>query len=209
MPLNTVSLAISPYIARVEKAIRFYEKYYVNNTATNNLLMATAQGPSLQGGGYGWTDENNPPIPSMSTVEMDNIIGFKRFSEFKFVKPDSGGALDVGGMTWTAITGAAGSDELYYNVKVDMARFLYVKVELGTSELTTTYRQVGLYSGMIINAADPTATVFAESEVDKVNKTTYPNDPRTYDGMLEVYQNKPPVTRSSQYSEIFTWVLEF
>ena len=56
MPLNTVSLAISPYIARVEKAIRFYEKYYVNNTATNILLMATAQGPSLQGGGYGWTE---------------------------------------------------------------------------------------------------------------------------------------------------------
>ena len=76
-----------------------------------------------------------------------------------------------------------------------------------------TYRQVGLYSNLKVDTtvvSDPgSKTIFLPSEIKKVEKTVSLYDNRVYDGILEVYQNKSTTTRSSEYKEMFAWVLEF
>ncbi|OQA44983.1 MAG: hypothetical protein BWY47_02129 [Bacteroidetes bacterium ADurb.Bin302] len=206
MPLNEISLAISPYVARTGKAIQFY----MNNkdkTLDQGLMLCIAEGPTEGWPLVGGTE--TAPIPSLSTKQLTLPIGFKRFKSMDFVISNTEGDLSVGGLNWTKLT--AGTDaELYASAITNNSRWIYIEAELETSELAgETYRQVGLFSNLKIDttvAPDyATRQLFLPSEI--IRTGTSPN--YSYDGILEVYQNKYPVTRPVELKEIFTWVLEF
>ena len=217
MALDAISLAISPYIARANKAVEFYTTNY-NLTSDTGLMMAIAEGPILEGTIHsGWSVDSTGsevvPLPSLNTYDLDNIIGFKRVSTINFVIPDNNGNLSVGGVTWSKINSDS-LDELTRLAYVKKSRWIYVDAELTTSEFANrTYRQVGLYSNLKVDTtvvSDPgSKTIFLPSEIKKVEKTVSLYDNRVYDGILEVYQNKSTTTRSSEYKEMFAWVLEF
>ena len=219
MPLESIALAISPYIARANKAYEFYETNS-DLTGMKGLMMAIAEGPILEGTvSSGWpTDSTGAeivPLPTLNTYDLDSIIGFKRVKNISFVIPDNNGAISVGGVTWSKINSDNETD-LQKLVYVKKSRWIYVEAELTTSEFVNrTYRQVGLYSSLQIDdsvvSADCAAskTLFLPSEIKKVEKTVSLYDNRTYEGILEVYQNKATTVRSSDYKEIFAWVLEF
>lgn len=206
MPLNEISLAISPYIARTGKAIQFY----MNNkdkTLDKGLMLCIAEGPS---GGWPLVEGiESAPIPTLDTKQLSLPIGFKRFKSLDFVISNTEGDLSVGGLNWTKLT--AGTDEeLYASAITNNSRWLYIEAELETSELAgRIYRQVGLFSDLKINTTIvtdyATRQLFLPSEI--IRTGTSPN--YSYDGILEVYQNKYPVTRPVELKEIFTWVLEF
>lgn len=196
MPLNEISLAISPYIARVGKAIQFY-KNNVDKTKNSGLMLCIAEGPT-----GGWPLVNGDevaPLPELITTQLENIIGFKRYKNMYFVVANTAGDLSVGGITWQRIT-AASDEDLYAEALNRGARWLYIEAELDTTELEgEVYRQVGLYSEVKINTlvANPADSLFTPDKI-------IPNS-----GILEVYQNKYPVIRPAELKEIFTWVLEF
>lgn len=206
MPLNEVSFAISPYIARANKAIKFYQ---ANKTKTldTGLMLCIAGGPS-----EGWPlfeSNENPPLPSLLTTQFTNPIGFKRYKSMEFVVSDTAGTISVGGFSWRKVAGANES-ELYENVLSERARWLYIEAELEPHELMgETYRQVGLISDTKINTVVvtnyTTRQLFMPHEIMRTG-----SDPNyIYSGVIEVYQNKFPLTRPTEFKETFSWVLEF
>lgn len=206
MPLNDVSFAISPYIARTGKAIDFYKKNR-NKTLQSGLMMCISAGPTS-----GWDlfeGNENPPLPSLVNSQLINPIGFKRYSSMSIVVSDTAGTISVGGYSWRPISGE-NEEEIYENAKQERARWIYIEAELLTSELSgETYRQVGLYSELSVNiniVSDyATRQLFLPNEI--VRTGLAPN--YEYSGILEVYQNKAPLTRPSEFKELFSWVLEF
>ena len=219
MALDAISLAISPYIARANKAVEFYKTNY-NLTASKGLMMAIAEGPILEGTtSSGWpTDSTGAevvPLPTLNTYDLDSVIGFKRVKTISFVIPDNTGNISVGGITWSKINSDS-IDELTKLVYVKKSRWIYVDAELTVSEFVNrTYRQVGLYSSLQVDTnvisenEAQSRTLFLPSEIKRIEKTVTLYDNRIYDGILEVYQNKSTTVRSNEYKELFSWVLEF
>lgn len=206
MALNEISLAISPYIARVNKAIKFYETN-IDKTLASGLMLCIAEGPT---GGWPTVESvEQAPLPSLSTTQLTNVIGFKRFASMNFVVSDEAGVLTVGGITWTKVTGDT-QEDLIANALSQGARWLYIEAELETSEFSgETYRQVGLYSELEIDttAVPGYATTLVYTPTQIIRTGVDPD--YVYDGILEVFQNKYPVTRPTELKELFTWVLEF
>lgn len=206
MPLNEIALAISPYVARVGKAIQFY-KNNKDKTLDLGLMLCIAEGPV-----GGWPEVEGDefvPLPSLNTTQLTYPLGFKRFKSLDFVIANTEGDLSVGGLSWSKLT--AGTDEELYALALSSgARWLYVEAELDISELAgEVYRQVGLFSDLKVDttiATDyETRQLFLPSEMIRTGSSP----DYVYDGILEVYQNKYPVSRPAELKEIFTWVLEF
>lgn len=215
--LDEITLAISPYIARTNKAIEFYSSNY-NLLSNSCLMLSIAEGPILEGSTRsGWPTDSTGgevvPLPSLNTVDLDNVIGFKRIKNINFVIPDSAGYVSVGGTTWSKLNSDT-FDNLIKLVYVKKSRWIYIDAEMTTVEFVNkTYRQVGLYSNLKIdtNAVSDFATrqVFYPDEILQVEKTTSLYDNRLYNGILEVYQNKAATVRSTEFKELFAYVLEF
>lgn len=213
---DEVNLAISPYIARANKAIQFYKENQ-SMTTDAGLMLAIAEGPLLDGTTKsGWPEDSNGevvPLPSLNTYDLDNVIGFKRVKNINFVIPDNNGYVSVGGVTWSKLTSDT-YDDLVKLVYVKKSRWIYIDAELTTTEFVNkTYRQSGLYSSLHINTDEVTdyanRTIFQPYEIEYVTKSTTLYDNRTYNGVLEVYQNVKATQRSADYKELFSWVLEF
>jgi hypothetical protein len=215
MALDSITLAISPYIARVNKAVKFYADNY-SLVSNQGLMLAIAEGPILAGTtSSGWpidsTESEVVPLPSLNTYDLDNVIGFKRVKNISFVIPDNTGYISIGGNTWSKLNADTYTD-LIKLVYVKKSRWIYVEAELLPTEFVNkTYRQIGLYSSLQIADGIDYAEkdLFLPSEIKQVEKTTTLYDNRLYEGFLEVYQNKVATSRSSEYKEIFAWVLEF
>lgn len=215
MALDSITLAISPYIARANKAVKFYADNY-SLVSNQGLMLAIAEGPILAGTtSSGWpidsTESEVVPLPSLNTYDLDNVIGFKRVKNISFVIPDNTGYISIGGNTWSKLNADTYTD-LIKLVYVKKSRWIYVEAELLPTEFVNkTYRQIGLYSSLQIADGIDYAEkdLFLPSEIKQVEKTTTLYDNRLYEGFLEVYQNKVATSRSSEYKEIFAWVLEF
>jgi hypothetical protein len=215
MALDSVTLAISPYIARANKAVKFYAENY-NLISNKGLMLAIAEGPILAGTtSSGWpvdsTKSEVVPLPSLNTYDLDNVIGFKRVKNLSFVIPDSTGYISVGGNTWSKLS-ADTYEDLIKLVYVKRSRWLYVEAELLPTEFVNkTYRQIGLYSSLEVEDSVDyvNKNIFLPTEIKQVEKTTTLYDNRIYSGFLEVYQNKVATIRSTEYKELFAWVLEF
>jgi len=206
MPLNIISLAISPYISRTAKAIQFY-KNNKNKNSEKGLMMCIAEGPS-----NGWQiidGIENVPLPTLDTKQLLNPIGFKRFKNMYFVVPSNSGKIFVGGIEWSKIF-AESEEALYDSVFANNARWIYIEAELQPTEFVgETYRQVGLYSDLKINTSVvtdyATRETFLPSEIVRSGSASN----YIYDGILEVYQNKAATRRPVELKEVFSWILEF
>ena len=206
MPLNIISLAISPYVSRTAKAIQFYKNNKDKNS-DKGLMLCIAEGPT-----NGWTiidGIENVPLPTLDTKQLLNPIGFKRFKNMYFVVPNNSGNIFVAGIAWSRIF--AGSEEtLYDSAFANNARWLYIEAELEPTEFVgETYRQVGLYSDLKINTSVVTDYATRERFLPSEIVRTGSASNYIYDGILEVYQNKPATRRPVELKETFLWVLEF
>lgn len=201
---DEVSFSVSPYVARVNKAIEFYSRNIVNNL-NSGLMLCISTGPD-----EGWpvvSGTEVPPLPSLTASQLTNPIGFKRFSTMKFVISDDAGIYSVGGVLWRAITGDTVEESIYYAKQLN-SRWIYVEAELETDELNVGdvyYRQMGLYSNLKIRTDlvpdYATRSVFLPTEIVRTGPE--------YDGILEIYQNVTPMRRPTDYREVFSWVIEF
>jgi len=209
MPLNAnaATTAISPYVARTKKAIEFFEANE-DKTQQTGLMICIAGGP---GDETDWV--GGAPLPSLSTTQLTYVKGFKRYREMYFVVPSASGSLNVGGVAWTKVPLVEPYDpdvwmSRYLNVLEQHSRWIYIDATFGPGEAdTASYKQVGLYSNLKIIVDDYTKEFFTPAEISKsgVDLSNY-----KYDGILELYQNKPSlVTRSGDLLEYFAWVLEF
>jgi len=207
MASNASTSAISPYIARVKKAIDFFEANE-DKTSRTGLMVCIAGGP---GDESDWT--STVPLPSLSTTQLTYVKGFKRYREMYFVIPNPGGSLNVGGVAWTKVNLIEPYDpdiwmSRYLNVIEQQSRWIYIDATFGSGEAdTVSYKQVGIYSNLKIATDDYTKDFFTPAEISKTG--TDPSNYK-YDGILELYQNKSSlVTRSGDLLEYFAWVLEF
>jgi hypothetical protein len=202
--LDEISVAVSPYVARVNKAIEFY-KANKNKLDTTGLFLAIGNGPSA-----GWDGESTGndivPLPSLDTYEIQNVKLFKRYRNMWFVKSDVDGKLNVGDMTWAKIDMGNSDEEYYLNAINAGARWIYVDFEVKPTELVDGYiRQVGIYSNLKLStSADKTQTAFTSSDMIQMD-----SGKRKYNGILELYQNKEAYVKSSEIKEIYAYVLEF
>lgn len=205
---TSISMAISPYIARTKKAIEFFEANE-NKTLQTGLMVCIAGGP---GDNADWP--NGAPLPSLETTQLTYVRGFKRYEEMYFVVPDTGGSLNVGGIMWTKVELIEPSDpnvwmSRYSQVLAQRSRWLFINAILGSGEADyATYKQVGLYSNLKVkDGISYNKNFFTPAEISKTG-TDISN--YNYEGILELYQNKETViTRSSELVEYFAWVLEF
>ncbi len=202
---DEISYSVTPYVARVNKAIEFFNRNLPNNTDTG-LMLCIAEGPT-----EGWPIfEGNevPPLPTLTLSQLENVIGFKRYKSMRFVTSDDAGIYSVGGLLWKPVSGSTVEENIYYARQVN-SRWLYIETELDVDDLDVGdvyYRQIGLYSNLKIRT---------DVENYTTRKAFFPNEIVTtinqynYDGILEVYQNVNPKRRPIDFKETFSWVLEF
>jgi hypothetical protein len=208
MPANVTS-AISPYIARTKKAIEFFEANE-DKTSQYGLFMCIAGGPGDETDWPGGV----VPLPSLETTQLQYVKGFKRYDNMYFVVPDTGGNINVGGITWSKVSLVDPPDpnvwmSRYTNVLQQKSRWIFIDATLRSGEAdTASYKQVGLYSNLkILDGYDFNKEFYTPEEISKTG-TDVSN--YIYDGILEIYQNKDTlITRSSELTEYFAWVLEF
>lgn len=201
---DEISFSVSPYVSRVNKAINFY-KANIDRTLDTGLMLCIASGPA-----EGWPKVSGTeiaPLPTLTTSQLMNPIGFKRIKSMRFAVSDDAGIYSVGGVLWRVIT--ADSNEESIELARDLgARWVYIEAELNPDEMNVGdvyYRQFGLYSNLKINTeivSDyASKQLFLPNEIERFGSN--------YNGVLEVFQNAAPVRRPSDYKEIFSWVLEF
>lgn len=201
--LDQVSIAISPYVGRAQKAIDFYKNNMDLATKDGSLFLALAHGPEK-----GWVNDT-PELPNLNTMELDDVFKFIRYNKMYFVKSDIDGKINVGNLTWTKVSYGNNEEEYFRNVRNAGARWLYV--EFNTNEDTditvadNTVRQIGIYSDLKLNeSADPSKTVFLPEHIAKITDTM---DNRYFDGVLTLIQNKSTYQATS--FSTYSFIIEF
>jgi hypothetical protein len=135
--------------------------------------------------------EQYPPAPK-NTDTLKEIIGYKRVEFCSLVVPDDvSGTLEYRGTKWRIV-----ADE---DAVKEGARWVYIFSELSYNELPTTvpYRQVGAYTGIVLN--------------DSVNPAKYavlPSEVKD-SGILEILDNRKPVYRDDDVREKLKIIVEF
>lgn len=196
---------VATYASHVGKAINFYYN-------TPNLMFAIGRSTPWgekegEDDGTSILNDLNPPYPSLDTTEVEEIIGYKRYSNMYFVIPDETSTEPiVDGVHWRKIALSvtpsdpdAAKEELIKLVKANKARWIYMDFQLDPNDFVGfTYRQIGLYSN--VNVLPP-----ATQSMNVYN----PEHIQTGSGILEVIQNRAPVTRQIDQRELVAVVLEF
>jgi hypothetical protein len=196
---------VATYASHVGKAINFFFN-------TTNLMFAIGRSTpwgELPGetSDDSLIDDQHPPYPSLDAIELDEIIGYKRYLNKYFVIPDEASPDPiVDGVHWRKIAlDVPPSDEeaarlaLIEKVKTYKARWIYLDFQLDPNDFVGfTYRQIGLYSDLIVL---PPAT--------QSMRIYDPSNIQTGSGILEVVQNRAPVTRQIDQRELVAVVLEF
>lgn len=209
----TNSLAISPYISRAQKALYFYQNA-MNKGDSSELMLAIGRGVErvdLNGSTYEWENPDKPPIPTLDTTQVSNILGFKRYSEMSFVIPDDNiNDFNLSGISWRRLV-ANTEEDLYQTVLDESCRWIYILTELEPTELLFAvddtdkyFRQCGLYSHLKLNSGvDSSADVFTLDDIQVKTSTGEP------DAVLEVIENRVAALRQTASTEVFAWILEF
>lgn len=193
---------VATYMSHTSKALNFYFN-------TKNLMFAIGR-TSPWGTKVGESEytESNYPLPSLDTTDLTEIIGYKRYTDMFFVVPDDNGTYVVDGVKWKKVVPTViNSDpteakkELINLVKTEKSRWLYISTILESVDFTGyTYRQLGLYSDLTID--------YTSGATD--NKNVYlANEIISESGILEVYQNRVMIARTSDQRELIAIVLEF
>lgn len=196
---------VATYASHVGKALNFFYN-------TPNLMFAIGRstpwgGKEGENDGTSTIDDLHPPYPSLDATEIDEPIGYKRYNNMYFVIPDETSTEPiVDGVHWRKIQldtpisdPEAAKEALIAKVKMNKARWIYMDFQLDPNDFVGfTYRQIGLYSDVkILPPATNSMNIFNAEYIE------------TGSGILEVIQNRAPVTRQIDQRELVAVVLEF
>lgn len=152
-----------------------------------------------------WSDENNPPYPAEDTTEVTELIGLQRIDSYKYAKVISN-PTTLQKKTATYYKGLYYETTQDYNVALeDGYTDIICKVTLDRDTISAipvdiTYRQVGLYVG--VNAT--------EDEIKYgITREQWDNKSSEDKGMLEVVDNRGPISRSDDQAEEIYIMLSF
>ena len=152
-----------------------------------------------------WEDENNPPIPDETMTEVTELIGLQRIDSYKYAKVISNPT------TLQKRTGVYYKG-LYYSVTQDrdialsegytsiMCQVTLDRDTLDAIPINVTFRQVGLYIGV---QATPTEIQYGITRAEWDSKLTADK------GMLEVVDNRQPISRMEDQQETILILLDF
>lgn len=196
---------VATYQSHTGKAINWFFN-------TNNLMFGIGRSTPWgekpgESGGTVLIDEKHPPYPSLDATEVEEIIGYKKINNKYFVVPDDTSVEPiVDGVKWRKIAVQNPSPdpevakaELIALVKQEKARWVYMDCFLDPTDFVGfTYRQIGIYSDLkILPPATNSMTVFQPEHIQSGS------------GILEVVQNRSPITRQIDMRELVAVVLEF
>lgn len=199
-----ISTCKVPYSSHVARALEFYNR--VLNTKDIYFCI---------GGTSVWSDENTPPVPSMSVKKVSNIIGYKLVEECYMVVPDDNlGTLSYRGVKYRIVSALStvslpnpdsSSSNLLPNDNVlsvvsENARWVFIRSTILDSDFSgVTYRQLGLVSGVVKNSSVSSSKIaLTPAEIDT---SVMP--------ILEYIENRKPITRQQSQSERVSLLLEF
>ena len=135
-----------------------------------------------------WTDELNPPAPSITDVTLDDVIGAKRCT-LQWVSPSPTGEITLIGPSgeekWTAYTDEATA------VAAGCHWVMVTGEVLGDEIPTTTFRQLGFFSGLVPTAGNEGLNALSAAQIQSV-------------GYVESIENRQayPRTANSMYRAI-------
>lgn len=135
-----------------------------------------------------WSNESSPPNPTGAETAVEEVFGYKALYQKKIVKPSEDGEIELLGQHWTEVLEA--------NAYTQGAHWVYMSFILSGNELPlTTYRQVGIYTGLT-KANGVTKDNLLPAEVQ---------DP----GRLQVIDNRTAETRNANKRELIVLIVEF
>ena len=152
-----------------------------------------------------WEDENNPPYPDERQTEVEELIGLQRVDSYKFAK------VIPNPTTLQKRTGVYYKG-LYYSVTQDSdialnegytSIMIQVTLDRDTVEsipVDVTFRQVGLY--VDVNAT-PDEIQYG------ITRTQWLNKLEADRGMLEVIDNRQPLSRQNNQQEEIYILIDF
>ena len=152
-----------------------------------------------------WEDENNPPYPSETQTEVEELIGLQRVDSYKFAK------VIPNPTTLQKRTGVYYKG-LYYSVTQDSeialsegytSIMVQVTLDRDTVEsipVGVTFRQVGLY--IDVNAT-PEEIQYGITKEQWLNKLEADR------GTLEVIDNRAPLSRQDNQMEEIYLLIDF
>lgn len=152
-----------------------------------------------------WTDASTVTIDSALSVDavgasfsmspvVEEIVGFVKVQQNKLVVPDNAGPINVYGATWREVDPADAYKE--------QARRVWLQGEFAYDAVSTSisYRQVGIYSGLVRDPADllanPGKTVLLPADVV---------DP----GVLEYIYHDRPIPRALNRRDVLNVIITF
>jgi len=137
-----------------------------------------------------WPDEENPDPPSPEMENIEEPIGYKQAENKYMVVPDDGGTIAYRDGRWRIVP--------YDQAVSERSRWVYLECQVYYDELPLgTYRQIGVYTGLIKGAdIPPGKTALAPEEVKDA-------------GILEIVENRRRVTRQIDQKEYFSIIIEF
>lgn len=136
-----------------------------------------------------WASENSPILPTVSTL-LEDPIGYKKVYEKYLVYPAVNGTINYKSQSWRVV----GYDEA---LRLG-AKWVYLSAVIEYDELPlTTYRQIGIYSGLVKASSVPEGkTNLLPSEVANP-------------GILEIIDNRKPTYRELDRREMISTIIEF
>jgi len=168
-------MAISTVYGHVSRALDFYAK--------DDLYFCIGRTTA-------WDEENIPPAPDVNIQDVEEAIAFKKVLEKKIVVPDPAGSIFYMGDMYREVSAEDAEDE--------KARWVYVSTTLTGDEVPlVSFRQVGLYSGLVVDSSVPAGKLSLLPE--EVEDT----------GLLEVVDNRRVTHRQDDQSEKLSLIIEF
>jgi hypothetical protein len=136
-----------------------------------------------------WSDDGTPPAEDSTVTVIDEIIGFKRILQKLLVTPDPLGTIIYTDQNYRVVPRAQAFDQEVVD--------LHLEASFDGAELPlTTFRQVGIYEGLL------PATGFEQALVLLPAQVASP-------GRLIWYRNMTPQTRTATYANVFRRVFRF
>jgi len=136
-----------------------------------------------------WDCETDPPVENINTTMLDEVGGLQKAETVSLCYPDPNGSVEFRGAKFTLVP-----DEFAYDYD---CRYLYCSTVLRFDEFPlVTFRQYGIYVGVVPTAGNETKKILLPSEV-----LSY--------GKLIGYVNIPPIIRNAGSKNLMEIVIEF
>lgn len=133
-----------------------------------------------------WVNESSPPAENVASTVLDQPIGYKKVEMTALVKPDAGGSIVFQGQNYSIV---ADNDAV-----AQIARYCYIKASLNYQESNSlgnvigavTFRQTGLFSGLVCQSGLEGETVLTPAQVQSVGRLVFlvNHTPRTRDVLM-------------------------